>query len=534
MTFLPIVERELRVAARRRGTYWSRFAAAIIGSGLAAWVLAMMSDEPAADAGGALFATLAVLVFVYAAAVGIGVTFDCLSEEKREGTLGLLFLTDLKGYDVVLGKLAATSLNAFYGMLAVVPVLAIPFLLGAVTNAEFWRVVLVAVNLLFFLMSAGLLASSACRNGAKAAGLAVVLATISLGAAPLYAAWRASHNVNFDFSLVLLPSPAFGCFLAFDDLYKHIGGSFFWLNALITHLYFWIFLLLACWIAPRSWQDDVVNQNAGFWGRTRRMLLDGTPARRAATRRCLLNINPFLWRAAPNSSASLPVLLVMAGATLLWMGWCHIFQMELFNPDSVTTLIFGLNLILKIGVAGAASRPLYADRRSGALELLLTTPLGAREIVRGQWLALLRKFAAPTATLFAANFLCLLREWRSSNDRKELLWMHVMLNGFLLMDMYALSWTAMWFGLRARKSRLPAVAALLAILAPPPVALALVAGYYAVFLPQSDIGDHGPYIILSIAGVATDGWFAWYAKRKLRKHFRTTVAEGLAPARVIK
>jgi len=28
MTFLPIVERELRVAARRRGTYWTRWFAA--------------------------------------------------------------------------------------------------------------------------------------------------------------------------------------------------------------------------------------------------------------------------------------------------------------------------------------------------------------------------------------------------------------------------------------------------------------------------------------------------------------------------
>ena len=39
---------------------------------------------------------------------GVWFTADCLSEEKREGTLGLLFLTDLKGYDVVFGKLVAT------------------------------------------------------------------------------------------------------------------------------------------------------------------------------------------------------------------------------------------------------------------------------------------------------------------------------------------------------------------------------------------------------------------------------------------
>ena len=44
--------------------------------------------------------------------------------------MGLIFLTDLKGYDVVLGKLAATSLNGFYGLLAVFPLLAFPLLTG--------------------------------------------------------------------------------------------------------------------------------------------------------------------------------------------------------------------------------------------------------------------------------------------------------------------------------------------------------------------------------------------------------------------
>ena len=53
-------------------------------------------------------------------------TMDCISEEKREGTLGLLFLTDLKGYDVALGKLCANSVRSFYALLATVPVVVTP------------------------------------------------------------------------------------------------------------------------------------------------------------------------------------------------------------------------------------------------------------------------------------------------------------------------------------------------------------------------------------------------------------------------
>ena len=81
---------------------------------------------------------------------GVRSTADCLSEEKRDGTLGLLFLTDLKGYDVVGGKLVATSLNAFYGLTAIFPLLAIPLLMGGVTNGEFWRMALVLANTFLF------------------------------------------------------------------------------------------------------------------------------------------------------------------------------------------------------------------------------------------------------------------------------------------------------------------------------------------------------------------------------------------------
>jgi ABC-type transport system involved in multi-copper enzyme maturation permease subunit len=95
---------------------------------------------------------------------GVWSTADCLSEEKREGTLGLLFLTDLKGYDVVFGKLVATSLNGFYALLAVVPILALPLLLGGITGGEFARMALVVVNTLFFSLALGICVSAVCRS----------------------------------------------------------------------------------------------------------------------------------------------------------------------------------------------------------------------------------------------------------------------------------------------------------------------------------------------------------------------------------
>src|SRR5204862_5081466 len=116
----------------------------------------------------ALFYTISGLAFAYSLIAGAGLTADSLSEEKREGTLGLLFLTDLKGYDVVLGKLTATSVSSFYRLLAIFPILAIPLLLGGVTPGEFQRMILVLVNTLLFSLTAGMFVSAISQQAQKA------------------------------------------------------------------------------------------------------------------------------------------------------------------------------------------------------------------------------------------------------------------------------------------------------------------------------------------------------------------------------
>src|SRR4051794_20548631 len=134
MTFLPIVEREMRVNARKARMYWGRSLLVLAAIVVGGFVYMANWKAPAWEFGKDLFMVLAVLSFLYCLAAGTRSTSDCLSEEKREGTLGLLFLTDLKGYDVVLGKVAATSLRGFYSLLAIFPILALPLLTGGVTK----------------------------------------------------------------------------------------------------------------------------------------------------------------------------------------------------------------------------------------------------------------------------------------------------------------------------------------------------------------------------------------------------------------
>src|ERR1051325_1688597 len=131
MSFLPIVARELRVAARKRSTFWLRVVAAPTGLvfGGAFLVIRGFRGVGMAQIGNVLFYALTSLCLAAGLSAGLFFTSDALSEENREGTLGLLFLTDLPGFDGLTGKLLATSLRAVFALLAVLPVIAITHLM---------------------------------------------------------------------------------------------------------------------------------------------------------------------------------------------------------------------------------------------------------------------------------------------------------------------------------------------------------------------------------------------------------------------
>ena len=257
MTFLPIVERELIEASRRRGTYWIRLLSAAVGLGLGAMVLLIMREAPAAELGISLFRALAAVAYLYCLFVGVFRTADCLSEEKREGTLGLLFLTDLKGYDIVLGKLAATSLNAFYGIFALFPVMAIPLLLGGVTLGEFWRVVMVSMNLLAFSLAVGMFCSSISRDERRAMVVAFLIVLFFAAGVPLVAklceGWRLTRSWA---PSVFISSPSYAAFMAFAATLKPgTGSNYFYASVLFTHALSWVLVGASSLIVPRTWQD---------------------------------------------------------------------------------------------------------------------------------------------------------------------------------------------------------------------------------------------------------------------------------------
>jgi ABC-type transport system involved in cytochrome c biogenesis permease component len=107
---LPIVVRELSVVARRRETYRIRVTAGVVAMLATSWLFIVSgAGISTAQQSQMVFRALSGFCFLYALFVGVLTTSDQISGEKREGTLGLLFLTDLSGHDVVLGKLVSSA-----------------------------------------------------------------------------------------------------------------------------------------------------------------------------------------------------------------------------------------------------------------------------------------------------------------------------------------------------------------------------------------------------------------------------------------
>ena len=394
MTFLPIVERELRVAARKSSTFWVRVFAAlvalVIGGGFYVLTSAMSSMFGSASLGKGLFAVLTWLSLAAVLSAGLFFTSDCLSEEKRDGTLGFLFLTDLRGYDVVLGKLLATSLRSFYALLAIFPILAITLLMGGVTGGQFWMTILALVNALFMSLVAGMFVSAISRDSQKAMAATLFLLFVVVAAGPaIDGTFAAVKGRGFN-PVLSLTSPGY--------LFVTAGAwglTTFWSALLANQAVAWALFGLASLLLPRTWQERATKPSTmrGNW--TYAWKFGGAKSRRAF-RRKLIEPNPVLWLASRErwQSWALWVLTIVMLA-----GFVAIFAT---NKQSMLWLVwsyFGglLTLVLYLGIASQASRFFVEAQRSGLIELLLATPLTVNQIVQGQWRALLRMFGTPLA-----------------------------------------------------------------------------------------------------------------------------------------
>lgn len=489
MTFLPIVGRELRVAARRKRTYWSRGSAAAMAFFIIGWMLLTTARwmDPAMMAR-SIFTTLTMLLFVFALFCGAGATADCISSEKREGTLGLLFLTDLKGYDIVLGKLTASALGNFYSLLAALPVLAIPLLLGGVGVGELAQAAALLLNTMFFSVAVGMWASVRSHDDRKAMSATVGMILLITALLPLIAAIVKdfSHAPKYKWIGEVIiyafyyPSPGYAMGMLQSSQFNSTGLGAFWGSLATTLAISLVLLAHAARRLPHVWQDQAKEQSLPYllgnliafsihfvWqlprGRQGKSkprssprlgefvdrLTFGSPEQRKRLRAWLLDENPYLWLAARERLKPVLVWALLGALGVIWLVCAVKVSNEWFDPATYISTAWVLHSLLKAWIGSEACRSLNKDRQSGALELLLSTPLTVPEILQGQMRALWRQFAKPILVVLLLDVIFMVSYKPSFND---MTWHAVMLAGMVIfvLDAWTLAWVGMWQGIRSK------------------------------------------------------------------------------------
>lgn len=536
MTLLPIVSRELLVAARRRVTYWGRLVTAGTAIGLGTiLVWSWQTDAiPQLEQGHWLFWMLTASAGFFALLGGAMSTADSLSVEKRNGTLGLLFLTDLKGYDVVLGKLVASSLRCAYGLLAVLPVMAIPLMMGGISAGEEFRMALLVLNALFFSLALGMAVSSICRSAVGAVWITFAIIFILNAGAPALGAWLGHITRSKRFIWFFLPSSGFSYSAAWDVRYK-VSPSHFWNSVSLIHGLGWVSLIFASLIAPRTWQDRPPSVARLRWRQKWRLWSCGNTRQRDSFRSRLLNQNAYFWLASRSRLKPVLVWALLGVLAFVWFWGQAKFKEDWINPGTFAVTAVLLNTVLKTWIGNEAGRQLAEDRAQGTLELLLSTSLGVPEILKGQARALARQFLGPLLVALALELIfmyCVPFRWCRVDFRDDqddiLMWLCLLGAGLIILaaDVVTLFWVAQWQALVA-KNPLRAIAhtKILVFFAP---LLCWIGSMYMLGIAGAIKGWSTILGLWFGIGLLADFFLILYAGERLRCDFRALASQRYA------
>ncbi|MGC3958540.1 MAG: ABC transporter permease subunit [Verrucomicrobiota bacterium] len=535
MNFLPVISRELQVQARQPATHRARWVAAGVVMGL--WVFLMLMGGRNAPEARAhlLFLIVGFSSLGFVMLAGVFQTADCLSRERREGTLGLMFLTDLKGYDVVLGKLASTSLQSFYTFLAVVPVLALTFLLGGIMWGEFWRVTLVLVATLYFSLAVGMLVSSFSRDARVAMGGTIVLLATMGGLIPILwwlAVGRNANGAGTATEFLLWGCPPYAFRLAWYDAYSTTPGAAGFWNCILMFLGLGTAgLAVASWVLPNSWQDHKQSRAIRAEVFQPRPLSTQTAARRRSWR----DHRPLFWLTTRDSR---PRRMVGTAFIVLLPFWVFsLLQVGMgSNPTQRTATVvalgitYCLHLIVKCLVAAEASRLLSEDRHNGTLELLLVSPLSVESIVtaqlRGIWYSF-RKWVVILTVMNLAVILFTVQADVFQNNVEFAAWVTLTMAGgavLLFVDGCAIMNVGMWMALVKKNYAHAFMATVMRVLLPPWL---LGAFFFILVMGGGGMGAvAGIMVIWFILCFVMNVCLALPTLRKLHRQFRSVVALG--------
>jgi ABC-type transport system involved in cytochrome c biogenesis permease component len=396
MISIPILAREAKRAAKRQVIYRFRLGAVVLAVFTAGYLLRQITRWTSSAAiGHDIFQVLVWIGFGFCLLSGVLFSSGLLCQERRDGSLALLFLTHLTGLDVILGKLTAILLITCQVVLALFPVLALCTALGGVSIGEFWRAAAVLLATLSLSLAIGLFVSALNRELSRSVLISFALITIPTAAVGFF---DAMLRQSFPGTPVgaLLPGLVPLITSISDEAYAATPGAF---QSCLAYQ----FLFAGCLLLmggrmlkrlsiqtgpPLSWIGRMIHRRSAI---------------PAGERRELLRRNPIYWVSQRHRWRWLTTWTLFCLLIVVWFFALEYFQ---FVPALKVFTIFVmapfLHLLLKLAMAAEAVSRLSGSC-GGELELLLCTPLTSGQIIRGQQRGLMRQFMWPIITMLAVD-----------------------------------------------------------------------------------------------------------------------------------
>ncbi len=379
----PIVHREFLVRSRARSTYrlrvWTAGAAFVLLA--IAIILPRLpipgTPPPGLQNGASFFVFTSWCLWIFCLAEGLRQSFDALSREKREGTIGLLFPTRMRRFDVVLGKVSAGFIASFFPILAALPIVGTFILLGGVTGAEFVRVSVSLLATLGLSLSVGIFISAWSVHAGRS--LIVAIGVLLL--------WMLAAILTSGGSALAIPSPWTLLLNSFESRYWMPA---YWLSLGTVLGMSLLFFIGAGLVISRQWRVTVSRHSF-----CKSAAAASAPRKQGRAERELLEQRPIAWLATRSNWRWLESRQVKLLSLLLLLALAFVF------PSMGQWLMIFAATVSLFCIAVWQGICLFLEaQRSGWLELLLTTPVSARSII-AQLEYLTRRLALQGTILLA-------------------------------------------------------------------------------------------------------------------------------------
>lgn len=389
----PIFDKELRIASRSVRGYGLRSGYLMLLSTLmlSGWHSSIRTSQLTATAFGVSQASV-VAVWVAMRVAGIQLVLAqvmaavmlgaAISEESRRGSLAVLLTTPLVSHHIVAGKLLSRLLQVGLVLAAGVPALAALRLLGGLPWSDVLAAFCITGTAALFAGALALWMSTYYRDSHHAIlACAVIYAVLFVGLPMVVFVMAAAlgWNATVVASVLDLVNPFRATYASMGPAWTRPGtasapSSLSWLfHCLIMAGASGVILLLSVWRVRRA--------------------AYGMVAKEAKTHTPVYRLRGALipWKDNPTGTlrvnVAITLVALLVGATIVMADVLHVPRYEVY-ADYVS---WGFWTVGQVYLAIRAAGAVAGEKESGTWSLLLTTPLGEREILRGKAIAVLRQ-----------------------------------------------------------------------------------------------------------------------------------------------